>query len=100
MAAPLLARRVLRMNLGRVSVVAVAVGCALVSAAVAANHALTIQVVGAAAGAAMTTGGVALAVSFWSHRRTSELRHLLTGVGFFLACVGVFTLLAGAGLYH
>ncbi|MGH2954956.1 MAG: hypothetical protein ACRDK9_13260 [Solirubrobacterales bacterium] len=60
---------------------------------------LAIQVVGAAAGAAMTTGGVALVVSSWPHRRISELRHLLTGVGFFVTCVAYF-LLAGAGLYH
>ncbi len=80
--------------------VAVGAVCALVVAAVAANHALAIQVVGAGAGAVMTTGGVALASSSWPHRRVSEVRNLLVAFGFFLACLGASVMAAGVGLYH
>jgi hypothetical protein len=76
------------------------VGCAAIVAAVAANHAVTIQVAGAVAGATLTTGGVALMAASWPHRRKSEVRNLLVGFGFFLACIGGFTMAAGAGLYH
>lgn len=88
------------MNLGRLAVVASGVGGAAVVAAVVANHAVTIQIAGATAGAVMTTGGVALVSSSWSHRRVSEIRNLLVGFGFFLACIGAFAMVAGVGLYH
>lgn len=88
------------MSRSKLPVVGVGASCALVIVAVVANHALAIQVVAAAAGAVMITGGVALASSSWPHRRMSELRNLLVGLGFFLSCIGVFVMLAGVGLYH
>lgn len=88
------------MSCGRVLVVGVGAGCAAVVASVAANHAVAIQVVGAIVGAALTTGGVALVTASWSRRRASEIRNLLVGFGFFLACIGGFTMAAGIGLYH
>lgn len=81
-------------------VVAVGAGCAAVVAFVVANHALAIQVAGAIAGAALTTGGVGLMAGSWSDRHASEVRSLLVGFGFFLACIGGFAMLAGVGLYH
>jgi len=82
------------------SVAAIAVGSGLVVAGVSANHALPIQVVVAAAGAAMTLGGASIALWMWPQRNRSELRRLLASLGFLLGCVGVLTMGAGAGLFH
>ena len=81
-------------------VAAIAVGCGLIVAGVSANHALPIQVVAAATGAALTLGGTSIAVSMWPGRNDSELRRLLASLGFLAACIGVFTMGAGAGLFH
>jgi hypothetical protein len=81
-------------------VVGVGAACAAGVAAVAANHAVAIQVLGAIAGAILTTGGIALIAVSWPHRRASDTRSLLVAFGFFLACIGGFTMAAGAGLYH
>ena len=88
------------MSRRRALVVAVGAGCAAVVAAVAANHAVAIQVAGAVAGGVLTTGGIALIAGSWAHRRASEVRNFLVGFGFFLASIGGFVMAAGAGLYH
>ena len=66
----------------------------------AVSGAFRIQVVAAAAGAAMATGGVALGLIDLPRRRSSELHNLLAAFGFFLLCGGVVLMLAGIGLYH
>lgn len=81
-------------------VVAVGAACAVAVAAVEANHAVSIQVVGAVAGAVLTTAGVALAAFSWRRQSASELRSVLFAFGFVLTCIGGFAILAGAGLYH
>lgn len=73
---------------------------ALVPVAVAFNHALAVQVLGAAAGAMLLTGGFGLAYFGWPRRRSSELHRLAVASGFLACCVGVFLMIAGIGLYH
>ncbi len=53
-----------------------------------------------AAGALMTSTGLALGALSWPRRRASDVHHLLFAVGFFLVCAGLVGLLAGIGLYH
>jgi hypothetical protein len=73
---------------------------ALVPARLAMSGALGIQIVAAAAGALMATGGAALLNDSWPRRRRSEIHHLLAAIGFFLFCAGTVAMLAGVGLYH
>jgi hypothetical protein len=73
---------------------------ALVPVFVAFNHALAIQVVGAAAGALVFTGGVGLARLGWRSRQASELHRLAVASGFLACCIGAFLMSAGVGLYH
>jgi hypothetical protein len=73
---------------------------ALVPSRLAAPGALQIQIVAAAVGAVVATGGVALVRLGWPRRRHSDVHHLFGALGFFLLCAGVVTMLAGVGLYH
>lgn len=73
---------------------------ALVPSLLAVGGALPIQVVAAAVGALMATGGVAMGLVGWPRRRHSDIHHLLAATGFFLLCAGVVGMLAGVGLYH
>jgi hypothetical protein len=72
----------------------------LVPARLAASGALEVQIVAAAAGALMATGGAGLLSVSWPRRRHSELQHLLAAMGFFLLCAGAVAMLAGVGIYH
>ncbi len=58
------------------------------------------QVLAAAAGAVMATGGGALLRVGFPRRRLSDLHHLLAAFGFLLLCAGAVAMLAGVGLYH
>jgi TRAP-type C4-dicarboxylate transport system permease small subunit len=71
----------------------------LVPARLAISGALEVQVLAAAAGALMATGGVGLLSASWPRRRYSELHHLLAAMGFFLLCAGAVAMLAGVGIY-
>jgi hypothetical protein len=74
--------------------------CSLVPLLLALSDAFRIQVVAAAAGAAMATAGVASGLAGLARPRSSELHNLLAAFGFFLLCGGVVLMLAGIGLYH
>ncbi len=78
----------------------VAALCASVPAALALSSALEIQVIAAAAGATMATGGFAVGRAAWPGWRRSELRRLVLAVGFFMCCAGLILMLAGIGVYH
>ena len=84
----------------RLAVAGVGALRALVPSVLAAGGAFRVQVLAAAAGAAMATGGVALGLVGLPRRRSSELHNLLAAFGFFLLCGGVVRMLAGIGLYH
>ena len=58
------------------------------------------ELVPVAAGALMTSTGLALGALSWPRRRASDVHHLLFAVGFFLVCAGLVGVLAGIGLYH
>jgi hypothetical protein len=72
---------------------------ALVPSRLATTGALGVQVVAAAAGALIATGGAALVRLGWPRER-SDLDHLVAAFGFFLVCAGAVAMLAGVGLYH
>ena len=73
---------------------------ALVPSRLAATGAQGVQVVAAAAGALMATGGAALVRLGWPRRRHSDLYRLIAAPGFFLLCAGAVAMLVGVGLYH
>lgn len=74
--------------------------CALVPAVLLLSDAFQVQVIAAAAGALLTTGGFGLGRAAWPGWRRSDLRRLLLSLGFFLGCAGAILMLAGVGLYH
>lgn len=81
-------------------VAVIAAASLVIVASVVANHAVALQVGGAAGGAVFATGGAALGAVQWPRRATSEASRALAAFGFLGCCVGLFTMLAGAGLYH
>jgi len=85
---------------GRLLVIGVGVICVLIPVYLATTEALDVQVAAAAAGALMTTAGLAVVRAVWSSWRESDLRRLVGSLAFFLSCAGVVLLLAGVGLYH
>ena len=70
--------------------------CSVVPLLLALSGAFRIQVVAAAAGAAMATAGVAFGLTGLPRRLSSDLHSLLAAFGFFLLCGGVVLMLA----YH
>jgi hypothetical protein len=82
------------------AIAALAAASAALVAKVAADHVVATQVVAAIGGALLTVGGAATVAVFWPARAESEWRSLAAAGGFFAASLGVFTMAAGAGLFH
>lgn len=82
------------------AVAGLAVASVLVCLQLAGSGAVGAQVTAATIGAALLTGGAALAVWGWPRRRESEALRLALSAGFFLICAGIVAMLAGVGLYH
>lgn len=67
---------------------------------VAFDHALAIQIPVVAAGAAMAAVGSILATRLWSRPDPTPLSGFAASLAFFSACVGIFTIALGSGLFH